>query len=133
MRSQPRYIPVRADILWLVGVVAFHYAGMFLAGKLIPEDAIFLDWSLMAIWFSALAAIDLVAVILLLGTRGAKFLTITMYCSCAWSIGLAVEAVLSSDSLIQLDRYAQVAIFIAILASLAWGVRKCWESRPPLS
>lgn len=124
---------MRADILWLIGVVAFHYVGMLLVGALIPTQVVYLDWGLMALWFCAMGAIDLFAVILLLGTRGAKFLTITMYCSCAWSTGLALEAVLSSDFLIQLDRYAQVAIFIAILASLAWGVRKCWESRPPLS
>lgn len=124
---------MRADILWLIGVVAFHYAGMHVVGKLVPAEVVYLDWGLMGLWFCAMAAVDLVAVILLLGTRGAKFLTINMYCSCAWSTGLALEAAMSSDLLIQLDRYAQVVIFIAILASLAWGVRKCWESRPPSS
>lgn len=124
---------MRANVLWLVGVVALHYLGMNLSGLTLPADAVMLDWGLMALWFICLAAVDLVCVTLLLGATGAKFLTIVMYCSCAWSIVLALESVLHSDFLLQLDRYAQYAIFIAILAALAWGIGKCRESRPPSS
>lgn len=124
---------MKADVIWIIGVVFFHFATAALAGQMIPAEVVYLDWTLHSIWFACLAILDLIAVTLLLGAAGAKFLTIVMYCSCAWSIVLALEAALNSDFLIQLDRYAQLAFFIAILAALAWGIRKCRESRPPSS
>lgn len=114
---------------WLVGVVVFHYAAMFAAGQLIPAEVVYLDWGMLSIWFLFMAAIDLIAVTLLLGAKGAKFLTAVMYASFAWSLLLAIDGWLSSVDLIQHDRIAQFVIFIGILASLAWGIAGCRGSR----
>lgn len=130
MRSQRRYIPVKADAFWMVGVVAFHFAAANLAGKLIPEEVVYLDWSMHSIWFACLAALDLIAVTLLLPTKRATVLIAVMYASTIWSTILALEAALSSDSLIQLDWYAQVVLSIGILVALAWGVFECRDLRP---
>lgn len=88
-----------------------------------------MDWGMLSIWFSWLAALDLICVTLLLGAAGAKFLTVVMYFSCVWSVILALESALGSDYLSQIDRYIQYAILLGILAALAWGVKLCRESR----
>ena len=133
MHSPSRYIQVKADIAWMVCVVILRYVGMFASGLLIPQSAEYLDWGMLAIWFSWLSAIDLVCVILLLGSPRAKFLIASLYVSFAWSVILAVESDLSSDYLIQADRYVQIAIFIALMAALVAGVMECRGSRPQSS
>lgn len=110
--------------------VLIHYAGFAFVGMFIPEAAVYLDWTLMATWFAALAFVDFLAVILLLATKNAKFLMSVMYASAAWSILLAGEAAIMEDTLIQFDRYAQWAIFVGIVAALAWGAVTCRESKP---
>lgn len=118
---------------WMAGVVILRYAVLFGLGEMVPADAEYMDWGMLILWFAACAAIDLACVTLLLQVRGAKFLIASMYASFAWSAVLAVEAALSSDYLIQVDRQVQVVIFIALTASLAAGVMECRESRPQSS
>lgn len=133
MHSQPRYTRVKADAIWMIGVVVLHFAGAYVAGEMIPEEVVFLDWSLHSLWFACLAAIDLIAVILLLRIKRATVLIAVMYASTVWSTILALEAALRSDSLIQLDWYAQLILSIGILVALAWGVYECRDSRPQSS
>jgi len=117
----------------MVGVVVLRYALLFGSGELIPGDAEYMDWGLLGSWFFLCSAIDMLCVTLLLQVKGAKFLIASMYASFVWSIILAAEAGLSSDYLIQVDRQAQIAIFIALMAALVAGVMGCRESRPQSS
>lgn len=117
----------------MVGVIVLRYVFLFGSGELIPRDAEYMDWGLLGVWFLLGAWIDLACVTLLLRVKGAKFLIATMYASFAWSMILAIEAALSSDYLIQLDWYAQITIFIGLMAALVAGVMECRKSRPQSS
>lgn len=117
----------------MVGVIVLRYVFLFGSGELVPRDAVYMDWALLSTWFFLGAVIDLVCVTLLLQVKSAKFLIASMYLSFVWSIILAIEASLSSEYLIQFDRVAQIAIFIALMAALVAGVMECRESRPQSS
>lgn len=116
-------------MVFKASVIAGRFLAVFLLNWFIPPGSVYADATFLVIWFCLFAAVDISACILLLFAKRARFLIGVLYCSAVWSALLALEQLGLSDSLQQLDPYAQVIISSALLLGLLTGIHG-WRSKP---
>lgn len=119
-------------MVFKVSVIAGRFLAVYFLNSLIPSGSEYADATFLALWFLLFAAVDSIAITLLLFARRAQFLVWALYYSAAWSVLLAMEQVALSDNLQQLDPCAQILISSALLLGLLAGSFQ-WRSKPQSS
>lgn len=116
-------------MVFKASVIAGRFLAVYFLNSQVPAGAQYADATFLAYWFCLFASVDIVACILLLFAQRARFLIGVLYCSAVWSALLALEQLGLSDTLQQLDIYAQVIISTALLLGLLMG-NLGWRSKP---